>query len=242
MIKLPGATIDVEGNVLKAEFKLPFIPPSKQNFKEKYKPFNDSIEVEKDRLLQLYKILTDTLEGKPLEETFILQGTTDGKKAVVLLPQKYLSENAKAKGGIYGIKFQSGFPEKDDVVFSGRAVLSLTMINLFRNLIKTKGSFGYAFSEVDETGKSHCVVIERDKGNVIITYPRQIRLSDTKKAKLQLAIKSYLAGVEKVPTTIVNDRAVFRKANTGKFTIHTSHHSIGLNDEDLKRLQLIVED
>jgi len=243
MIKLPNTVIDLDGNTFKAQFKLSFVPPSKQEYKDKYRPFNGQLQVEKDRLLKMYEILTETLEGKLLEDTFILNADTANKAVVALIPPKYLSEKARQLGGIYGMKFQTGNPLTDEIVYSGRAILSLSYINSLRNLIKTKGHFGYAFGDKDENGNLHTVIIERNNGKIVVTYPVYVELSDTKKSKLQKTVKSFLSGLEKVPTTIVVDKVVFRKAtSTGKFAIHTPHHTIVLSNEDVKKLNLLVED
>jgi len=142
---------------------------------------------------------------------------------------------------VYGMKFQIGTPGKDKKVLSRRLILSLTYINLLRKMIKNKGLMQQLFYEIKDNNL-YSVIIQRDKGKIRVIHPINIEISETKKAKLQLTVNSYLEGLEKVPTTIVNSKIVFRKNTKGDFAIHTPHNSINLKREDVEKLKLLIED
>ena len=237
-MKIGNSILEIDGNVITGEFDVPFIPPSKLNQKDKYKPFKGSIIVEPERLFKLYKILDETLKGKFLDFILILKGDTSGERAIALAPPNTLSENAKKRGAVYGLKMEH---RKRDEILSGRLYLSLTLVNVLKNEIKRNGKLQKAFLDIDEEERHHIVVIERDRNKVKVIYPVELELAETKRSKLELALNAYKQGLEKVPTTIVGSRAVFRKNSKGQFVIHTPHHSVRLKDEDVDDLLLLVQ-
>ncbi len=238
-MEIGNTRFEIDGNTIMAEFDVPFIPPSKINEKDRYEPFKGKIIVEPERLFIFYKILNKTLNGGYLlEDMFKLKGDTSGERAIIITPPNTLSEKARKKGAIYGIKVEH---RKKDKIQTGRIYLSLTLMNVLKNEIKTKGKLQRAFLDIDEEGRHHIVVIERDKGKVNVIYPVELELAETKRSKLELALNAYKQGLEKVPTTIVGSRAVFRKNSKGEFVIHTPHHSVRLKDEDINDLMLLVK-
>jgi len=139
------------------------------------------------------------------------------------------------------MKFQKG-RRNAEKIFTGSIILSLTYINVLKKMIKEKGLIQYAFHEIDEKGKIHTVILERNKGVVRVIYPVMVLISETKKSKLQIAVNSYLEGRDKVPTTIVKSQVVFRKNNKGDFAIHTPHHTVNIKRADVEKLKYLIED
>ncbi|WP_457641288.1 hypothetical protein [Persephonella sp.] len=237
-MKIGPTLFEVNENVITGEFNVPFIPPSKLDQKDKYEPFKGSITVEPERLFAFYKILDESLKGKFLNKMFLLKGDTLGERVVVIVPPETLSENAKKKGAIYGIKLEH---RKEDKIHTGRVYLSLTLINVLKNEIKKNGKLQKAFIDIDEEERPHVVIIERNKGKVKVVYPIELELAETKRSKLEIALNAFKQGLDKVPTTIVGSKVVFRKNSKGQFVIHTPHHSVRLEDEDIDDLLLLVQ-
>lgn len=230
--------IEISENTFKAEFDQPFIPPSRLEEKEKYDVFKGTITVEPSRLFTLYEILKDTLQGKFLDKPFFLKGDTSGDRIIIITPPNLISDSARKKGAIYGFKFEH---RKNNKIYTGRAIFSLTLLSVLKNEIKTKGKIQLQFIDIDEEERAHIIIMERSQNKVKVIYPVELELSETKRSKLEIALNLYKQNADKVPTTIVGSKVVFRRNQKGDFVIHTPHHSVRLKPEDIDRLLLLIQ-
>lgn len=237
-MQLGNAKIEIEGNIFKAEFKEPFIPPSKLEEKDKYKPFKGEIEVEPSRLFLLYENLNNALKGDFLDKIFVLRGDTIGKKAIIITPPSLLSENAKNRGGVYGIKFED---RDENEIKSGRVIVSLSLLNALKNKLKEEAKMQISFVDIDEEGRHHILIMERNKEGIKIVYPIEAKFTELKRSKLEVALNMFKEGSDKVPTTILQSKAVFRKNNKGNFVFHSPHHSVRFKPEDIDKLLLFIQ-
>jgi len=229
--------ISVDGNTFTASFSLPFIPPSKLEEKDKFEPYNGSISVEPFRLFEMYRILNNTIKGKMLDTIFFLHEKTDDSHYVFLTPYGQTSEKHKKKGAILGLGFMKKTQKK---VLSGRVLLNLPQVVSLRNEIRSNGKLQLPFCEVDDEGKPHAVILQRNKGKIGAVFPLELEFSENKKNKLEVSVEMLREGQENIPTTVIGNKLVFRKANNGKFVIHTPHHSVDLSDKDIEDLYMLV--